>query len=268
MWTIHVSRCLLSPIWPLLFSRRRWICKRSFWRETKIWNWGCWGASCGGGEWICWLGRGRTKKCWRACWAVIILLKWGTFLFEVKGLLIRRKKRGQTLLLAISLANYCFTPPRTHSEAQRPKVLPFSCRVWTDWNNSSLWTQVINYFSCFRTKTIPFLVFVQFPLFRRRVTCAPCHRCVLHELLPINMVCNRNSLNWIRENWKGGISEGKKHMDSMALVDKKFSQVKSAVQYIYLGFLCVTRHRLIEDTHRELPRCQPAGWELAVAWQQ
>ena len=46
-------------------------------------------------------------------------------------------------------------------------------------------------------------------------------------------------------------------MDPMALVDKKFSQVRSAVKYIYLGFLCVTRHRLIEDTHREASKRAP-----------
>ena len=58
----------------------------------------------------------------------------------------------------------------------------------------------------------------------------------------------------------------KKHMDPMALVDKKFSQVKSAVKYIYLGFLCVRRHCLIEDTHREASKRAPTV--SAVAWQQ
>ena len=56
---------------------------------------------------------------------------------------------------------------------------------------------------------------------------------------------------------RGDFRRRKKYMDPMALVDKKFSQVKSAVKYIYLGFLSVTRRHLIEDTHREASKRAP-----------
>ena len=93
-----------------------------------------------------------------------------------------RRKRGHTVISDLFLANCRFTPtPQTHSEAQRPRFYIFHAVCRQD-EIILHFNQVSNYF--LRCTIIPFQPCLYKSHFScGRAICAPCHNCVLNELL-------------------------------------------------------------------------------------